>query len=119
MSQAPHTNKKAKCLSWMYVLTLIMMLFSIGLTTLPDVAQAAIALQVEVNPDPAVAGELLDVQLTMTNTGGTASGNVTLSFVYPAGLNSISDLTQEFPGDCPGFSCEPGETSVVNVGVLP
>jgi FG-GAP-like repeat/Divergent InlB B-repeat domain/Domain of unknown function DUF11 len=119
MSQAPHTNKKARCLSWMYVLTLIMLLLSIGLTTLTDVAQAAIALQVEVNPDPAVAGELLDVQLTVTNSGGTASGNVTLSFVYPAGLNFLADLTSEFPGDCIGNTCDPGETVVINVGALP
>ncbi|WP_447962504.1 FG-GAP-like repeat-containing protein [Nitrospira sp. Ecomares 2.1] len=103
----------------MYIPTLIMMLLSVGLTTLPHTAQAAIALQVEVNPDPALAGELLDVQFTVTNTGGTASGNVTLSFVYPAGLNSISDLTKEFPGDCIGSTCEPGETAVVNVGTLP
>lgn len=119
MSHAPHTNQKARCLSWMYALTLIMLLLSIGLTTLPNVAQAAIALQVEVNPNPALAGELLNVQLTVTNNGGTASGNVTLSFVYPAGLNSISDLSQEFPGDCISVTCDSGETVTFTVGALP
>ena len=77
----------------------------------------ALNVAVEANPDPALPGERVNVEITVTNDGGSASGNVTMSMVYPAGLRFINDSLID--GDCPSSFCNPGDTVVFTVGSIP
>ena len=79
-------------------------------------AGAALIVGLEVNPDPAQAGEMLELHALVSNTGGAQSGTLSLDLVYP------NDLSQ-FPvvsggATCPGGQCTAGEHLTWNLGVL-
>lgn len=88
------------------------------LAALPTLAGAALDVAVEAGPDPAQPGESLRVAITVTNKGGTASGNVTVELPYPPNLASLDEQLISDGGDCPSFSCEANETVVWNLGSL-
>ena len=75
-----------------------------------------LALALELNPDPANAGEVVDSQITISNPGGTATGSLTMRALWPAELDNFPVSTGL--GDCPGTSCDTGEYMFWNLGVL-
>ncbi|MEE9296336.1 MAG: hypothetical protein V3W34_15435, partial [Phycisphaerae bacterium] len=74
-------------------------------------------LAVVASPDLALPGEILDIELTVTNTGAFDRFGVVLTLEYPDGLNSLrNDL---FDGACPGLSrCDRQERATFNIGTL-
>ena len=52
-------------------------------------ASAALLVGLEVNPDPAQAGEMLELHALVSNTGGAPSGNLSLDLVYPNDLSQF------------------------------
>ena len=69
----------------------------------------------EVNPDPLEPGQAVDVQLTITNTAVSVSGQLTVRALWPEELSFSPVATTG--GDCPG-SCDTGEYLFWNLGVL-
>jgi hypothetical protein len=89
-----------------------------GLALLVLSAQAGAALQLatSVNPGLARPSELIDVEVTVTNTDAVQRTGVTVSLVYPAGMNAL--VPGNFGASCPPSFCEPGETITWNLGNL-
>lgn len=86
------------------------------LLLLPTLAFSSLTLTVQINPDPVRQGEIMLVKYTITNTGATPLFGLILQSEFPAGLNSLDEsLISDF-GDCPSFSCEPGELLFWNLG---
>jgi hypothetical protein len=81
---------------------------------LPAAAELRIA--TSINPGQARPGEIVDVEITVTNTDAVARTGVTVSIVYPAGLNAVAPAN--FGGSCPPSFCEPGETITWSLGTL-
>ncbi len=61
-------------------------------------------LAVTAGPSPAMQGELLDVEVTVTNTGAFDRTGVTLRVEVPASLQTISN-TLIVDGSCPSTNC--------------
>jgi uncharacterized repeat protein (TIGR01451 family) len=85
------------------------------------VGEASIA--IAINPNPAFPGEIVDVQLTVTNTGITELTSVQVDLAIPQGLDDFSVLLPRgAPVACIGpitaSSCSPGETVRWSVDVL-
>jgi uncharacterized repeat protein (TIGR01451 family) len=81
-------------------------------------ALADILLNVDASPDPARAGELLDVEITVTNDGAFALTDVTVTYVHPENVNSLSEAF--YDAQCPGNNfCEPGEIGTFTIATLP
>jgi len=78
---------------------------------------AAINLELVANPNPARPDELLDFELTVTNDGLADRNDVTLEFLFPANIKSLSN--SRYDGSCPSVSCEPGELAVFGIAELP
>jgi uncharacterized repeat protein (TIGR01451 family) len=79
------------------------------------VATESLQLELESNPDPSETGQMADNQITVSNTGGSSTGTLTLRVLWPEELESTpftSDGT-----DCSG-SCSEGEYLVWDLGVL-
>ena len=85
--------------------------------TVRVMAPHALILDVSANPDPAVAGETLDVLVTVSNPGPGDRAGVVLTLEYPDGLASLGEGL--FDGDCASTTCDPRERVVWNVGSLP
>ncbi len=85
-------------------------------TALSRVDSGTLLLAAEINPDPAGAKELLETQITLTNTGAGLTGSLTLQMWWPG------EELQGFPivtggGGCSG-SCSVGEYMFWDLGVL-
>lgn len=79
-------------------------------------ALAVLTLNTGVNPVLAKPGELVDIEITVSNTDAFDRTGVTVSVPYPAGLNAIAP--SNFGGSCPPTFCDPGETISWNLGTL-
>jgi uncharacterized repeat protein (TIGR01451 family) len=82
-----------------------------------------LAVAIAVNPNPAFPGEVLDVQLTVTNAGVTDLSTIQVDLAIPQGLDDFSVFTPRgAPVACIGAttasSCSPGETVRWSVGAL-
>ena len=86
-----------------------------ALVAAPGAARAALTLAGEVNPDPAVPGELVDAQVSVANTGPGTTGNLTLRLLWPQHMRGFETITGG--GACPG-GCDAGDFLVWNLGVL-
>jgi hypothetical protein len=84
--------------------------------TTPDQNGMPFELVVVVSPDPARPGETLDVELTVTNTGGSDRTGVTLALEYPDHLDPLAGSL--FDGSCTGASCNSPEQATFDVGTL-
>ena len=67
-------------------------------------------------PDPAIPGETLDVEISVTNSGTFDRTGVYLYLEIPDHLISLGDSL--FDGDCPGSYCEAREKAVFNMGTI-
>jgi len=81
------------------------------------------SLAIAVNPNPALPGEALDVQVTATNTGVTVLTSVQVDLVVPQHLDDFSVLAPRgAPVTCIGTltasTCAPGEIVRWSVGSL-
>jgi Domain of unknown function DUF11 len=94
-------------------------------TTSTRVEQAVpLALSMELNPDPARPGELVDVRLTVTNTGTTDLLAVEAEVFLPDGAARFgSTTTTGAAASCLGdqftTTCDPRERLVFTVGTVP
>jgi acyl dehydratase len=82
------------------------------------IAQAAITLSLEMNPDPVQAGERLRAELTVTNDGGTAVTGVVLQADFPTNINNLSQSFLTGGGTCSGGVCSSGDLVTWNLGTL-
>jgi uncharacterized repeat protein (TIGR01451 family) len=85
------------------------------------IGEASIA--IAINPNPAFPGEILEVQLTVTNSGITDLETTQVDLAIPQGLDDFSVLTpRSAPVACVGpitaSACSPGETVRWSVGAL-
>lgn len=80
-------------------------------------AHAAIRLEVSANPSPALPGELLDLEFTVTNDGAFERTDLTLVVDYPDNVASLSNGL--FDGACPSVSCTSGEEATFDIASLP
>jgi hypothetical protein len=83
-------------------------------------AHATVQVAIVASPNPAKAGELLDVEITVTNDGPFDRSDVQVVFEYPGGLNSLNNLL--FDGDCPlccDAACTSGEDAIFDIATLP
>jgi trimeric autotransporter adhesin len=92
--------------------------YGAGLALLFVAAQAHAALQVDasVNPHTIRPGEMLDLELVVSNTDAVQRTSVVLTLTFPVGLNSI--LYANFGATCPPSYCDPGETVTWNIGTV-
>jgi len=84
--------------------------------TVARIQDIALALEARISPNPAVPGETLDVELTVSNTGALSRTGVFVRLEYPDHLSFLSDSL--YDGDCPSTGCEPTERSFFDVGDL-
>ena len=86
-------------------------------------AQAALTLSVQANPDPVEPGEVVNVEITVTNPDAFDRTAVTLEMDYPAGLVNLGEGLITNDGFCTGGSlrgtCVPGELLNWNLGTIP
>jgi len=75
----------------------------------------ALQLSITVDPNPVLPGQVLNVELSVNNPSGNASGGLVLRVLWPEELNATPDA----PGsDNCVTNCNPGEYLVWNLGVL-
>jgi hypothetical protein len=80
-------------------------------------ANAPLSIDVDANSDPARPGELLNVQLVVTNHDAISRINLTLRVRYPDGLNSTA--TSQINGaSCSPSFCDPGNQVVFAIPTL-
>ncbi len=80
------------------------------------VASQDLGLTMDLNPNPVLAGGLLDVDLMVENpAGGGPSGSLTLRVLWPHEIDQFPTTTGG--GSCPG-SCDSGEYLTWDLGVL-
>lgn len=60
----------------------------------------ALALALELNPDPVAANQLLDTQITINNPTAQVTGNLTLRVLWPAEIDQFPVIAGG--GACPG-----------------
>ena len=79
-----------------------------------------LALSMNVGPQPALPGQMLDVELTVTNTTDTQIFGVQVDMIYPAGMLDVGEgaITGPFTDNCVGISCGAGENMIWNLGTL-
>ena len=77
---------------------------------------ASLELDLEVNPDPVAAGELMDVQVSVSNPNDTVTGSLTLRLLWPEHADRFPVTTGG--GGCPGGGCDAGEYLSWDLGVL-
>lgn len=83
------------------------------ITATPTNTLPPLNLAIAVNPDPVRPGETVEVSYTITNTGGSAIGPVSLQSTLPTSITSFLDNLNSGTGRCgPNQinSCEPGGT---------
>jgi hypothetical protein len=73
-------------------------------------------LHAEVQPDPVAVGELIDVQISLANPGGSPTGSLDLRVLWPEELDFQNPVTTA-GGDCPG-TCDEGEYLFWSLGAL-
>lgn len=89
-------------------------------------ANAAVNLALLVNPDPALPGQRLLIELRVTNDGAAPVSNLQVDLAYPTGMNSLGEAAVTGPFDAAascnsgGFStsCEAGENLRWNIATL-
>ncbi len=84
-------------------------------TAVSRVGISELELGLELNPDPPAPGEMIDSQITVFNSGGSATGTLSLRVLWPTEIDQFPVTTEL--GSCPG-SCDTGEYLVWNLGVL-
>jgi hypothetical protein len=89
----------------------------LGVAALAAPAAADLGLHVAAGPDGIRPGELIDLEVTISNdTSGLRTG-VLVEIDVPAGMASIFE--SEIDGDCPSSTCDPGETVSFTIDLLP
>ena len=93
------------------------------LLLLGGLAQASLNVAIEVNPDPVEPGEVLNVQLTVTNSDGFDRSDVQLRMRYPVGLQYLRDSAISDGGACiasvsNNSGCDATELLVWNLGTI-
>jgi uncharacterized repeat protein (TIGR01451 family) len=78
-------------------------------------ARAALILEAEVNPDPVQPNQMMDSQITVSNTDVSTTGALTLRVLWPGELNTSPTVTGG--GTCSG-ACDPGDYLSWDLGVL-
>jgi uncharacterized repeat protein (TIGR01451 family) len=78
-------------------------------------ARAALILEAEVNPDPVQPNQMMDTQITVSNTDLSDTGTLTMRVLWPAELDIRPVITGG--GQCPG-NCDPGDYLTWDLGVL-
>ena len=63
----------------------------LALIILPVTAQASLNLAITINPEPAAAGDYLNVALTVSNTSDYDRSDVVLTLPYPEYLDSLQN----------------------------
>ena len=87
-------------------------------------ANAALEVQIQANPDPARPGDVIMVEITIGNTDVAARSDVVMTMEYPAGLADLGHDSIE-SGVCDGSvttslsECEPTELIIWTLGTLP
>ncbi len=84
---------------------------------LSGTTRADLLLDVNAGPDPARRSEMLDLEITVINTGPDDRTDITVLLDFPAGLATLFSTT--FPGTCPGGSCQAGEQATFTIASLP
>lgn len=79
-------------------------------------ASAGIHLDIVASPAPARQGDVVDVEITVTNDDAFARTDVSVILAYPAGLDSFYDTNSEC--QCPSTTCDPGEDAVFTIPTL-
>lgn len=79
------------------------------------VSGSSLQLGLEIGPDPAQPGELIDAQITITNPGGSATGLIEARLLWPEHLAGSTTITGS--GSCPG-GCDRGDYLSWSVGIL-
>jgi len=93
------------------------------LVTFLPVAHAALQVEAEINPNPVRLDEMVRVEFTVVNTGGSPESNVTLQSTVPAEFNSLPENQDARDwitggGNCNSTNCDPGELITWNLGTL-
>lgn len=86
-------------------------------------AQAGLELKMQTKTNPVQPNEAAQIGLVVSNSSGFTRSGVVLKLSYPAGLKSMYHALSE-GGYCDGsvsggYSCEPGEKLIWNLGSLP
>jgi uncharacterized repeat protein (TIGR01451 family) len=80
------------------------------------VADESLDLSMDVDPNPVLGNQILNVDVTVGNPTGSPTGILTLRVLWPEELNSIPNTSPAV--SCPGGSCNPGEYLTWDLGVL-
>ena len=77
-------------------------------------------LQLSIRPQPATArrGEATQMEVVVSNRGGSVEQGVAVRLAYPAEMSSVSDGQTTEGGACPSSTCDPGEQIIWSVGNL-
>ena len=97
------------CMAALLLLTLVF---------LPVTAQASLNLSITINPEPAAAGDYLNVALTVSNTSDYDRSDVVLTLLYPEHLDRLD--ASYISGDVTTVygNADPGEFVTWNLGTL-
>ena len=79
-------------------------------------ARTPLNIDVITSPDPAQPGEMLDAEITVTNSGSLDRTDVELVFETPQGLEALFSIL--FDGICPGGACTLAERATFSLGTL-
>ncbi len=114
-------NYFKRCLnSFIYLPVLVGVLFTI-FQVAP--AQAALTLSVQANPNPVEPGEVVNIEITITNPDGFDRTGVALEMDYPVGLANLGHGLITNGGFCTGgslsTSCVANELLNWNLGTIP
>ncbi len=114
-------NYIKRCLnSFVYLPVLVGVLFTILLVA---PAQAALTLSLQANPNPVKPGEVVNIEITITNPDGFDRSGVALEMDYPVGLANLGHGLITNGGFCTGGSlggvCVAGELLNWNLGTIP
>ena len=86
-------------------------------------AHAALTLSVQANPNPVEPGEVVNIEITVTNPDGFDRTGVALEMDYPVSLLNLGEGLITNGGFCTGGSlartCVPGEILNWNLGTIP
>ncbi len=100
-------------------------LLSVYLLFITGAAKAAVNLAIDVNPDSVQPGQQALIEIVVTNSGVTSTSDLTVTLLYPDGVNAIPESLISGPLDaaasCVGSgstSCSAGETIQWSLGTL-
>ena len=85
-------------------------------STVSRVASETLDIELDVNPNPVLAGENLSVGITVGNPNTGTTGTLSLRLLWPEDLNVSPSVTGG--GSCPGAFCEAGEYLTWDLGLL-